>query len=71
MKRKDFDKKLANEEIGIEDLFNSTFMKKYTSFNNYEEIEVEINERATKSTDVEKLLKIIFKEKLNLEILKK
>lgn len=63
MKRKDFDKKIANEEIGVEDLFNTSFMKKYTSFSNYEEIEIEINERATKNTDVEKLLKIIFEEK--------
>ena len=63
MKRKDFDKKLANEDIGIEELFNTSFMKKYTLFNSYEEIEEEVNSRATENADVEKLLKIIFEKK--------
>lgn len=63
MKKDTFNEKLANEEIGIEDLLNSRFIRKYTIFNTYEEIEEEINNRATKSTDVEKLIKNIFLEK--------
>lgn len=63
MKRETFEEKIANEEIAIEDLLNSKFIRKYTVFNSYEEIEEEINNRTTKSTDVEKLIKNIFLEK--------
>ncbi|MDH6457655.1 hypothetical protein M2102_001283 [Fusobacterium sp. PH5-7] len=74
MKKDEFEKKIASEEIGIEDLLNSRFIKKYTLFNTYQEIEEEINNRATKSTDIEKLIKNIFLEKTkfrNIEDMKK
>lgn len=74
MKKDEFEKKIASEEIGIEDLLNSRFIKKYTLFNSYDEIEEEINNRATKSTDMEKLIKNIFLEKTkfrNIEDMKK
>lgn len=53
MKKDEFEKKIASEEIGIEE---------------------EINNRATKSTDMEKLIKNIFLEKTkfrNIEDMKK
>lgn len=74
MKKDEFEKKIASEEIGIEDLLNSRFIRKYTLFNTYQEIEEEINNRATKSTDIEKLIKNIFLEKTkfrNIEDMKK
>lgn len=74
MKRETFEEKIANEEITVEDLLNSRFIRKYTVFNSYDEIEEEINNRATKSTDVEKLIKNIFLEKTkfkNIEDMKK
>lgn len=74
MKKDEFEKKIANEEITVEDLLNSRFIKKYTLFNTYQEIEEEVNNRATKSTDVEKLIKNIFLEKTkfkNIEDMKK
>ncbi|MFV0577661.1 MAG: hypothetical protein ACK5NU_03240 [Fusobacterium ulcerans] len=42
MTRKEFDEKMQNEEITTEDLLNSEFMKKYTSFFSYEDMEEEI-----------------------------
>lgn len=63
MEKDVFEKKIREGEISTEDILNQKFMKQYTKFNSYEDMEEEINNRTTKRTDMNKLLKIIFKEK--------
>ena len=63
MEKDVFEKKIREGEISTEDILNQKFMKQYTKFNSYEDMEEEINNRTTKRTDKNKLLKIIFKEK--------
>ncbi|MFV0579782.1 MAG: hypothetical protein ACK5NU_14145 [Fusobacterium ulcerans] len=63
MEKDVFEKKIREGEISTEDILNQKFMKQYTKFNSYEDMEEEINKRTTKRTDMNKLLKIIFKEK--------
>ncbi|AVQ26875.1 hypothetical protein C4N20_01835 [Fusobacterium ulcerans] len=63
MEKDVFEKKIREGEISTEDILNEKFMKQYTKFNSYEDMEEEINKRTTKRTDMNKLLKIIFKEK--------
>ena len=65
MTRKEFDEKMQNEEITTEDLLNSEFMKKYTSFSTYEEMEEEIGNRAEKGKkpNMEKIIKNVIIER--------
>lgn len=58
MTRKEFDEKMQNEEISTEDLLTSEFLKKYTSFYTYEEMEEEIESRAGKGKkpDMDKII---------------
>lgn len=65
MTRKEFDEKMQNEEITTEDLLNSDFMKKYTSFSTYEEMEEEIGNRAEKGKkpDMDKIIKNVIIER--------
>lgn len=63
MKREDFNRKMRNEEISTEDLFNSAFMKKYTSFSSIEEMQEELNRRWVPKVDEAKLLKNVLLEK--------
>ncbi|MEE0136999.1 hypothetical protein [Fusobacterium ulcerans] len=76
MTKKEFEEKMENEEITTEDLLSSEFMKKYTSFFSYEDMEEEISRRAGKGKkpDMDKLIQNIFREKTtftNMEDMKK
>lgn len=65
MTRKEFDKRMENEEITTEDLLTSEFLKKYTSFYTYEEMEEEIGNRAGKGKkpDMDKIIQNVLKER--------
>ena len=65
MTRKEFDKRMENEEITTEDLLTSEFLKKYTSFYTYEEMEEEIGNRAGKGkkSDMDKIIQNVLKER--------
>lgn len=65
MTRKEFDEKMQNEEISTEDLLTSEFLKKYTSFYTYEEMEEEIGNRAGKGKkpDMDKIIQNVIKER--------
>lgn len=65
MEKDIFNQKIRDEEIATEDLLNESFIKKYTSFTSYEELEEEINKRAgkIKKPDINKITQSILKEK--------
>lgn len=69
MTRKEFDERMENEEITTEDLLNSDFMKKYTSFSSYEEMEEEIGTRAGKGKkpDMDKIIRNVIIEKTSFK----
>lgn len=76
MTRKEFDKRMENEEITTEDLLTSEFMKKYTSFSSYEEMEEEIGNRAEKGKkpDMDKIIQNVIIERTtfkNMDDMKK
>lgn len=76
MQKDVFERKIRDEEITTEDLLSSEFIKKYTSFHSYEEMEEEISRRAGKGKkpDMNKLIQNIFREKTifkNMEDMKK
>lgn len=76
MQKDVFERKIRDEEITTEDLLSSEFIKKYTSFLSYEEMEEEISRRAGKGKkpDMNKLIQNIFREKTtfkNMEDMKK
>lgn len=76
MQKDVFERKIRDEEITTEDLLSSEFIKKYTSFYSYEEMEEEISRRAGKGKkpDMNKLIQNIFREKTtfkNMEDMKK
>ena len=76
MTRKEFEEKMQNEEITTEDILNSDFMKKYTSFFTYEEMEEEIGNRAGKGKkpDMDKIIRNVIIERTsfkNMEDMKK
>ncbi|MGN0942166.1 hypothetical protein [Fusobacterium varium] len=76
MTRKEFDKRMENEEITTEDLLTSEFMKKYTSFSSYEEMEEEIGNRAGKGKkpDMDKIIQNVIIERTtfkNMDDMKK
>ncbi|MFR1675763.1 MAG: hypothetical protein ACLSVP_03645 [Fusobacterium sp.] len=50
--------KLRNEEIGFENIFMDSFMKKYTEFENFYEFQEEIQEKCKNEKDLEKFIKI-------------
>ena len=69
MTRKEFDEKMQNEEISTEDLLTSEFLKKYTSFYTYEEMEEEIESRAGKGKkpDMDKIIQNVIIEKTSFK----
>lgn len=69
MTRKEFDEKMQNEEISTEDFLTSEFLKKYTSFSTYEEMEEEIGNRAGKGKkpDMDKIIQNVIIEKTSFK----
>ena len=69
MTRKEFDERMENEEITTEDLLTSEFLKKYTSFSTYEEMEEEIGNRAGKGKkpDMDKIIQNVIIERTSFK----
>ena len=57
MKKNDLYEKLANEELGIEDIMTNTFMEEYTDFSSFKSFVEELEERGSRSkAGTEKIL---------------
>lgn len=61
--------KLRNEEIGFENIFMDSFMKKYTEFKNFYEFQEEIQKKCRNEKDLENFIRIKTKFQ-NIEKLK-
>ena len=64
MKKNDLYEKLANEELGIEDIMTNTFMEEYTNFSSFKSFVEELEERGSRRKEKkEKILQDVITEK--------
>lgn len=64
MKKEELYEKLANEELGMEDVLTDSFMREYTEFSSFKSFADELEERGSRSkAGTEKILQAVISEK--------